>query len=163
MHALGEPHILPDRRVVRIADYHPHRVARALTADQGVDGGGDDEPGPGPGEEGARRGRPDQDQDQGQSMRGQIPYIEKDIPLPDGVLRRPESGVKCMLGEDVVVLLEVGSSKTPHSLPFPSTRKPRCETQHCLRGNGATDGRTGSGPIASYSFLAVTPCILLAG
>ncbi|KAH9959418.1 hypothetical protein BC827DRAFT_502806 [Russula dissimulans] len=47
-----------------------------------------------------------------------IPYVEKDIPLPDGL--RPRSAhVRCVLGEDVVLLFEVRLSATSPS-PFPA-------------------------------------------
>jgi hypothetical protein len=127
MHALGEPHLLVDCGVLRITDYHPHRVARARAAAAIVPvGSGDDDPAVaavrgkewGGGEEkgGQRRprGGPDCDHDtaRGEPPRGggsggvqaQIPYVEKDIPLPEGL----RSGYfRCVLGEDVVVLLKV--------------------------------------------------------
>jgi hypothetical protein len=125
MHALAEPHLL-DRGILRITDYHPHRVVRARArAAAAAVGSGDDDPaataaeaeeGRG-GEEGSRR-RPrggsdcDRDHDtarselpRGGGVQAQIPYVEKDIPLPEGL----RSGYfRCILGEDVVVLLEVG-------------------------------------------------------
>ena len=136
MHALDKAHVLRDRGVLRITDYHPRRIARARTcASPGDDGprddgdGGDDaENDDGdnddgddddPSEEGWRRRRQRANCVRDALPRSaQIPYVEKDIPLPDGL--RPEH-VRCVLGEDVVLLIEVGIS------PSPSTHK--CDSE----------------------------------
>jgi hypothetical protein len=113
MRALGEAHVLGDRGVLRITDYHPHRVARARAHASlgddgpGEDGNGDDDDDD-PSEEGWRRRRQRATCARDVLPRGtQIPYVEKDIPLPDGL--RSEH-VQCVLGEDVVLLIEVGVS-----------------------------------------------------
>jgi hypothetical protein len=125
MHALGKPHVIRDRGVLRIADYHQQRVAceRATATrsddgcreddgydgnDFGGDGHGDDLDGDDDGNamgEGRRRGHQWPDGDVADAEPQQIPYVEKDIPLPDGV--RPER-VRCVLGEDAVFLIQVG-------------------------------------------------------
>jgi len=118
MYALGRPHVLRDRGVLRITDYHPHRVARARTCASP----GDDGDGPGDDDDddhdGGHDGVDDDDApEEGWGRRPscardalprstQIPYVEKDIPLPDGL--RSEH-VQCVLGEDVVLLIEVGA------------------------------------------------------
>jgi len=129
MHALGEPHhILLDRGVLRIADYHPHRVARArqaashnnnddnhhrnhIAGGSGCSGTGDGEDDdPAKEWEGGRERCerwPSNHASTGplpwQSC-VPIPYVEKDIPLPDGL---QSSHVRCVLVEDVVLLFEV--------------------------------------------------------
>jgi hypothetical protein len=124
MHALGKPHVLRDRGILRIADFHPHRVARAAQGDddgrgggggggQGVDGqdeehddDDDDDDDDADELEGRWRGRQLPDSAPGAVPHStQIPYVEKDIPLPDGL--RSEH-VRCVLGEDLVFLFEVG-------------------------------------------------------
>jgi hypothetical protein len=129
MNALVEPHLLLDRGILRITDYHPHRVARARACAAAVTvpvGGGDVGPaaaavpaeGGGEEEEGN-----DHDTARGEQPRGgggvQIPHVEKDIPLPEGL----RSGhVQCILGEDVVVLLEVGHHFRCRSMTQHGTR-----------------------------------------
>jgi hypothetical protein len=124
MHVLGKPHLLVDRGILRVTDYHPHRVARAQAAAATVpeEGGGEDKS-----SRRRPRGGPDYDHDtaRGEPPRGgsgggvQIPYVEKDIPLLDGL----RSGcVRCILGEDVVVLLEVGHHFRRRSMTHHSTR-----------------------------------------
>jgi hypothetical protein len=136
MHALGEPHLLLDCGILRITDYHPHRVARARAAAATVPvGSGDDDPaaatvgaGGGEGGEEVPRGGPDCDHDhdiaRGEPPRGggvQIPHVEKDIPFPDG-LRFEYVPFRCILGEDVVVLLEVGHHFRRRSMTPQGTR-----------------------------------------
>ena len=124
MRALGQAHVLGDRGVLRITDYHPHRVARARAcASLGDDGPGDDGDDD-ENDEGSDGDEDDTDDDPPEERRRrrrqratcardvlprstQIPYVEKDIPLPDGL--RSEH-VQCVLGEDVVLLIEVGVS-----------------------------------------------------
>ena len=122
MHALGTPHVLRDRGVLRITDYHPHRVARARArscAPPGDDGprcgndgdddgesNDDDYEDDGPSDEAWRRRRERANYARDALLRStQIPYVEKDIPLPDGL-----GHVQCVLGEDVVLLIQVGVS-----------------------------------------------------
>ncbi|KAI9507854.1 hypothetical protein F5148DRAFT_1284735 [Russula earlei] len=116
MHALSEPHVLPDRRILRVADYHPYRVARSRLADADADAGAggcgeddedrDEDEDDAAGERCPRRPRRS-DRAPGAlplPPRGMpIPYVEKDIRLPDGL--RSEH-VRCVLGEDVVALFE---------------------------------------------------------
>jgi hypothetical protein len=109
MRALGKLHVIRDRGVLRITDYHPHRVARehARAAQRDDTGGADDVV--------AVDNPTEEEQDQEwQRSDGtpdtelhslQIPYVEKDIPLPDGL--RSEQ-VRCVLGEDAVFLIQVG-------------------------------------------------------
>jgi hypothetical protein len=129
MHALGKPHVFRDRGVLRITDYHPHRVARArawaaAAGDDGPrDGDDDDDDDDGgssddddadadadsddPSEGAWRRRRERANYARDALLRGtQIPHVEKDIPLPDGQL---SEYVQCVLGEDVVLLIQVGS------------------------------------------------------
>jgi hypothetical protein len=149
MHALDEPHLLLDRGILRITDYHPHRVARARAAAATVPvGSGDDDPaaaaveaGGGGGGEEVPRGGPDCDHDhdtaRGEPPRGggvQIPHVEKDIPLPDG-LRFEYVPFRCILGEDVVVLLEVGHHFRRRSVTQHGTRLvPPDPPMHLVRG-----------------------------
>ena len=130
MYALGEPHVLHDRGVLRITDYHPHRVARARTCASpgdygpGGDDGGDDDDKNDDGDNDDDGGDDDDASEEGWGHRPncargalprstQIPYVEKDIPLPDGL--RSEH-VQCILGEDVVLLIEVGASPSPRPI-----------------------------------------------
>jgi hypothetical protein len=53
----------------------------------------------------------------------QIPCVEKDIPLPDGL--RSEH-VQCVLGEDVVLLIEVGVSPLSSNPSCVLTTTPGC-------------------------------------
>jgi hypothetical protein len=121
MHVLSKPEVIPDRAVLRIADYHPQRVAhkRATAAqrddrrreDDGYDGDSHATGGEG------RRGEqwPDHG-DVPHAESQEIPYVEKNIPLPEGV--RPEC-VRCVLGEDAVFLIQVGLC-------------PLCPFDHCV-------------------------------
>jgi len=107
MHALGKLHVIRDRGVLRITDYHRHRVARARAAqrDDAVDNPAEEE-------QGQEWQRPDGTPGT-EPHSSQIPYVEKDIPLPDGL--RSEQ-VRCVLGEDAVFLIQVG-----FFVPCPST------------------------------------------
>jgi hypothetical protein len=112
MHALGKLRVIRDRNVLRITDYHPHRVAheRARAA-QRDDTGADLDDNPAEQEqEQEQEGQEWQRLDDGttpgtEPHNLQIPYVEKDIPLPDGL--RSEQ-VRCVLGEDAVFLIQVG-------------------------------------------------------
>jgi hypothetical protein len=110
MHVLSEPHILLDKGILRITDCDLHHVARALAAAQGhgaVIPAAEEEKGPTE----ARlllytpwpRCRTTQVQALAQALR--YSYVEKDMPLPEELR---SDHVRCMLGEDVVLLFEVG-------------------------------------------------------
>jgi hypothetical protein len=120
MHALSEPHLLLDRGILRIADYHLHRVACARAAATVPVGSGDDDPAVAAvgAEEDTAGGEPPRGGGGG-GVQAQIPYVEKDIPLPEGLRSR---NVRCILGEDVVVLLEVGHHFRRRSMTQHATR-----------------------------------------
>jgi hypothetical protein len=122
MHALGKVHVIRDCAVLRIADYHPHRVAIARSRASSAQSD-DTETVDDPAEERSLEWeRPDDTP--------RIPYVEKDIPLPDGL--RPEQ-VRCVLGEDAVFLIKVGCFVPP----LPSTLDICVTRQKARRG---TDG-----------------------
>jgi hypothetical protein len=105
MHALCQPHcVLRDRGILRIADYHPHRVAQARAQGACASGGpaDDDNDNDTAGEHQSQQSR-----DNRTPPIPQIPYAEKDIPLPDGL---SSEHVRCVLCEDVVMLFEVSPS-----------------------------------------------------
>ncbi|KAN0109145.1 hypothetical protein V8E52_009576 [Russula decolorans] len=104
----NEPHILLDKGILRITDCDLHHVARALAAAQGhgaVIPAAEEEKGPTE----ARlllytpwpRCRTTQVQALAQALR--YSYVEKDMPLPEELR---SDHVRCMLGEDVVLLFE---------------------------------------------------------
>ena len=101
MHALTEPPMIigqGDQKMLRIMDYHPRRIAHTLvTQDTRLRLGGavGSQEGFGPSSTAAWQEVCDE----------KIPYVFKDIPLPSGL--RCEN-IKCVLGEDVVVVFEVG-------------------------------------------------------
>ena len=118
------PHVLRDHGVLRITDYHPHRVARARSyaaapgdddPRDGDDDDDDDDGDDGPSEEAWRRLRERANYARDALLRGmQIPYVEKDIPLLDGL---HSENVQCVLGEDVVLLIQVSVSPPLYSNP----------------------------------------------
>ena len=105
MHALTEPPMIigkGDQKILRIMDYHPRRIAHnPVTQDKYLRLGGpvDSRGGLGPSNTAAW-------QDVYMPTNEKIPYILKDIPLPRGL--RLEN-IKCVLGEDVVAVFEVGT------------------------------------------------------
>jgi hypothetical protein len=141
MHALSEPPILLDRGILRIMDYHPSRAP--LAAEQGDGSAGDEEADslPVPTSSNARAHSLPVSQDGSVTERPRgvlgsysdgaiarvpplppppptpppdtsIPYSVKDIPLPKEL---KSDSVRCVLGEDVVVLFEfsAGSPERP--------------------------------------------------
>ena len=108
MHALTTPPIIAKQGnsgTLRVTDYHPRRIARLL-ATQGTCNPSTSRVGtateesiwPNTGAE-PRFGT-------GMSSNVEIPYVIKDIPLPYGCFAE---NMLCVLGEDVVVLFEVGN------------------------------------------------------
>ena len=109
MHVLAKTPVIQttgDREILRIMDYHPGRIARNLaTQDLHL-----------PGTAGniiIMQERPsafditaEQESKISSSPDTEILCTPKDIPLPDGLLSR---STQCILGEDVVVLFEVGT------------------------------------------------------
>jgi hypothetical protein len=100
MHATTEPPMVigeGDQKIVRIMDYHPRRIYRnSITSTQSTHlrGAADSHKGLGTPGISAQQDATDEN----------IPYALKDIPLPGGL----RSKIKCVLGEDVVAVLEVG-------------------------------------------------------
>ena len=148
MHALSEPPVLFDSRILRIMDYHTSR-ARLAAAEQedgagagmspnntgstdslpaDADGADTEEPRGGDlgsSDDGARanhRGPPRMSPPSSPPPPSppasppdtSVPCTFKDIPLPKGL---ESDSVRCLLGEDVVVLFEVG---TNHLVPAPA-------------------------------------------
>ena len=137
MHALSEPPVLFDSGILRIMDYHTSR-ARPPAAEQ-EDGAGaglspktgsiDSLPADGTDTEEPREALGSSDDGARANHRGprrmsppfsppppsppdmSIPFILKDIPLPKGL---ESDSVRCLLGEDVVVLFEV-SNQSPRT------------------------------------------------
>jgi hypothetical protein len=101
MHALTEPPMIigqGDQKMLRIMDYHPRRIAHTpVTQDTRLrlEGAVGSQEGLGPSSTAAWQEVCDE----------KIPYVLKDIPLPSGL--RWEN-IKCVLGEDVVAVFEVG-------------------------------------------------------
>jgi hypothetical protein len=102
MHAItGKPMVILQgkQRMLRIMDYHPRRIYRnSVTGTQDThlrSRAADSHKGLDPPGTSARQEATDED----------IPYTFKDIPLPGGL--RLEN-IRCVLGEDVVVVFEVG-------------------------------------------------------
>ena len=100
MHAITDPPVVivqGDQRILRIRDYHPRRIFRnsvtgACTQDTHLRGAADSHKGlasPAPQE----------------VINETIPHVFKDIPLPSGL---ELENIKCVLGEDVVAVFEVG-------------------------------------------------------
>ena len=101
MHALTEPPMIigqGDQKMLRVMDYHPRRIAHTLvTQDTRLRLGG---------AVGSQEGLGVSSTAAWQEVCDEkIPYVLKDIPLPSGL--RVEN-IKCVLGEDVVVVFEVG-------------------------------------------------------
>jgi hypothetical protein len=102
MHALLESTAFRDQKTLRVMDYHSGRIARILAPYYShfacTEGTVTEEP-----------HHPDvtvvQQPNAGTSSDGEIPYAPKNIPLPDGL---QFGNIRCILGEDVVVLLKVG-------------------------------------------------------
>ena len=98
MHAMTEPPMVMvqgDQKILRIMDYHPRRIAHdPLTQFTPLRFGGAVDS-----HDSAAW------QKAGVSTDENIPYAFKDIPLPSGL--RLEN-IKCVLGEDVVAVFEVG-------------------------------------------------------
>jgi hypothetical protein len=89
-----------DQRMLRIMDYHPRRIFRNWVTRGTQDthlrlGTADSHKGPGPPGTFALQEATDET----------IPYAFKDIPLPSGLQLE---NIKCVLGEDVVAVFEVG-------------------------------------------------------
>jgi hypothetical protein len=99
MHAITEPPMVigeGDQKILRIMDYHPRRIVRNLVSqDTHLRGAADLHKGLGPPGPSVQQEAPDKD----------IPYAFKDIPLPGGLRL---GNIKCVLGEDVVAVFEVG-------------------------------------------------------
>jgi hypothetical protein len=103
MHTMTDPPIVivrGDQRMLRIMDYHPRRIFRNSvtgtgTQDTHLRGTADSHKGLDPPGTSARQEATDKT----------VPCGFKDITLPGGLLLE---NVKCVLGEDVVVVFEVG-------------------------------------------------------
>ena len=104
MHALTEPPMIiskGDQKILRIMDYHPRRIAHnSATQDKYLRLGGAVDA-----REGLGLSSTVAWQEVCMPTDEKIPYVLKDIPLPGGL--RLEN-IKCVLGEDVVAVLEVG-------------------------------------------------------
>ena len=141
MHALSEPPILLERGILRIMDYRSSCAQPLTAAEQegGDDGAGDDEYvslateeplGGASGSSGddvvaKNQGSPRVSPPPSSSpsppsppLDTSIPYSFKDIPLPKGL---ETDSVRCVLGEDVVVLFEVGTILIHAHLPWGAT------------------------------------------
>jgi hypothetical protein len=102
MHAMTEPPMVicqGDQKMLRIMDCHPRRVHNTVTQDTHLRLGGAVDPHEGLG----RSSRAERQE----VCDEKIPYVFKDIPLPDGLRRE---NMKCVLGEDVVAVFEVDIS-----------------------------------------------------
>jgi hypothetical protein len=100
MHAMTDPPMIigqGDQKMLRVVDCHPRRVALNTVTHLRLGGAVDSREGLGPSSTTGWQEVCDE----------KTPYVFKDIPLPDG-LRWENMG--CMLGEDVVVVFEVGIS-----------------------------------------------------
>ena len=104
MHAITDPPMVivqGDQRMLRIMDYHPRRIVRnpvTDTQDAHLQEPADLHEGFGPSGTATW-------QEVGMSTDNSIPYTSKDIPLPAGL---QSNDFTCVLGEDVVVVFEVG-------------------------------------------------------
>ena len=153
MHALSEPPVLFDSGILRIMDYHTSRAQPPAAEQEDGAGAGlspktgsiDSLPADGTDTEEPREALGSSDDGARANHRGprrmsppssppppspppsppdmSIPFILKDIPLPKGL---ESDSVRCLLGEDVVVLFEV-SNQSPRTrsggvVVWPSTQ-----------------------------------------
>jgi hypothetical protein len=102
MHAVTEPPMIiaqGDQNMLRIMDYHPRRIVdNPVTQDTHLRGAAYSH-------EGLSLSRATAWQEVGVSSE-ELPYVPKDIPLPSQLRGK---NIKCVLGEDVVVVFEVGT------------------------------------------------------
>ena len=103
MHAVTEPPMVivqGDQKILRIMDYHPRRVVHnTVIQDAHLRGAANSNEGSRP------SGITAAWQEVGVSTE-KLPYVPKDIPLP---CQLRGDNIKCVLGEDVVVVFEVGT------------------------------------------------------
>ncbi|KAH9962343.1 hypothetical protein BC827DRAFT_1197761 [Russula dissimulans] len=109
MHALTSPPTIikqGESELLRIVDYHPRRIARLLST-QGTCHSSTSRVGTATEESSRPNTTAEPLSGTGVPLDAGIPYVTKDIPLPDG---RLSENTLCILGEDVVVLFEYSYS-----------------------------------------------------